>query len=486
MSKTPILAKVMDGLSNVLSGMGTGRDKTIANRWNEFTAFSPQQIDAAYRSNGFVRKAHDIPPEEMVKNWRRWELDAAKSEMVEDEERRLNVRATVLKGLRWARLLGGAGLVMGLPGDSAEPAPATIGKGDLRYLIPFTRYQLTFSDFSYDLEDEFFGRPTHFELASTTTNARIHPSRVIVLRGLPSTGLNVRNQLDEFWGHPLLESTNDALMDAATGSRAMSAMLHDARQTIIGIPGLSDQVSTAEGEALLTKRLQVVELMKGMFGSVLIDSGNGQEGAGDTWVERQIRWTGLPQVGMFLLQVAAGQVDIPMTRFAGTSATGMNATGEGDEENFLKSIRSKQKMDLKPALEQLDPYLLGSAGVSDAEANWSFNPLEEMTAEQQADHDNVVADTFEIVKLTGLVQLDALAKVAVAVLSESPNFPGLADAVAASGDDIPAKAEAEQAAAVAEATVNPPKEASLAPVRVTPKAGAGGSAKRLAKSAGNT
>lgn len=485
MAKHPV-AKFMDGLSNALSGMGTNRDKTIANQWNNFVAFSPQQIDAAYRSNGFVRKAHDIPPEEMVKNWRRWELDAAKSEMIEDEEKRLGVRATYLKGLRWARLLGGAGLVMGLPGDSAEPAPATIKKGDLKYLLPFTRYQLTFSEFSNDIEDEFFGRPKWFELSSVASNAKIHPSRVIVLRGLPSTGLLVRNQLDEFWGHPLLESTNDALMDAATASRAMSALLHDARQTIIGIPGLSDQVSTAEGEALLAKRLQVVELMKGLFGSVLIDSGSGAEGEGDTWVERQIRWNGLPQVGMFLLQVAAGQIDIPMTRFAGTAASGLNATGEGDEKNFLRMIKSKQNMDLRPALEQLDPYLIGSAGVVDDKAVWEFSPLEELAPEQQADISSVRADTLVILKESGLFQFEALAAVGVAMMAEDPDFSTLPGEIAKTGGDIPAVTEAAQGAAAAEAALKPPTAASLVPNKVTPKAGAGGSAKRVAKRAGNT
>jgi len=40
--------------------------------------------------------------------------------------------------------------------------------------------------------------------------------------------------------------------------------------------------------------------------------------------------------------------DIPATRLIGTSATGLNATGEGDLRNYYDMLQSKQTKDLSP------------------------------------------------------------------------------------------------------------------------------------------
>ena len=65
-------------------------------------------------------------------------------------------------------------------------------------------------------------------------------------------------------------------------------------------------------------------------------------------------------------QRVAAVADIPFTRLMGRSPAGMNATGSHDMDNHNKAIVTGQKLELRPCMEALDPFLLASAGVSDA------------------------------------------------------------------------------------------------------------------------
>lgn len=474
---------VADGLSNVVTGMGTGQDRNTFNSWVGSSGYvlpiSIAEIDAAYRTSGIIRKVHDIIPDEMTKAWRTWSAKSGVTDLIKAEEKRLKLRMQTLLASRRARIRGGAALVMGLPGaaDTPAPPPASIGKGGLKYILALTRDQLTAGETIWDPGDPMFGQPSYFRLSGGSRYADIHPSRVVVFPGMPGTGLMVSASIEEFWGYPLMETINGALQNSALVQTAIAALVPEAKTDILGIPGLTDMVSTADGEARLQKRIQVAQLLKSMWHTLVTDAGDrgsGPDANGETWETRQITWAGLPEISRLMFQVLAGETDIPLTRLIGSPPQGMNATGEHDEENFLRMIKSRQETDLKPRLEQIDAYLLASAG-ADLSTTWDFNPLKTLGPIEQADVDNVRADTLAIIKGTGLVQTDALAQVAVAALNESPNFPGLAEAVEASTEDLPATVEAEQAADVAKAALAPP----------APAAGAGGAARRVAKVAAN-
>lgn len=452
---------IRDGLSNVASGMGTDRDRSSFNSWrhplSNAVMITGQQIDAAYRGSRLIRKIHDIIPTDMTKDWRSWSADADVIAKVEAEEKRLKVRAMVREALRLARLRGGCVLVMGLPGNSWEPAPEGVGLGELKYLIPMTRDHLSLLDVDRDLESPNFNRPKGFRMTHGRTHADIHHTRTILFKGEPGSGIRTTSAEDDFWGHPLMEALNDDAMMVVAAVQAVGALIPELAVDIIGIPGLTDLVSTQEGEARLAKRLQASQTIKSMFRAVVRDAGSGEENSGEQWDTRQLRLTDVPETGRFLLQYLAGLVDIPMTRFMGSPPEGMNATGEGDEENYFAMVRGRQDDEVRPALERLDPYLLGSAGVAKAPEGtpWTFSPLKTSTPAEQAELDAKTAETFKVLKDTGLIQEDALAAVVVAVLSDRPTFPGLDAAVAKSTEDIPALAARElEAAAVQPVAAN--------------------------------
>jgi phage-related protein (TIGR01555 family) len=456
---SPRTVNPTDGLANVVTGQGTERDKRSYSGWSiAGRQLSAVEIDSAYRSSWLVRKIHDVIPAEMTKNWRAWNLEGKEADAIGDEEKRLNVREVFHEALRLGALRGGAAIIMGLDGDAATPAPPTVGPRGLKYLYVTTRDHLTFNELDSDLQSEGFGLPTMFQLtAAGRTQQDVHPSRVLIFPGVPATKLSTGTLAqDVVWGLPKLEAINSAIMDAETAMGGVAAMIPEALVDIIGIPGLTSMVSTAKGEKDLAKRLQVAKLMRSQFRAVTLDSGDGTEGSGEKWETRQLSFGGLPDLIMTFLQMVAGAADMPLTRLVGAPPKGMNATGEHDEKNFLAMVKGRQDTELRRRLERMDAYLLPSAGVKDVKASFSFNPLAETTPQEQAELDNLTADTYNILATTGLIQHDALAKTLVSELNERATFPGLADNVSASTSPLPAVEMAKNATLVATAKAATP------------------------------
>lgn len=450
-----------DGLMNVATGAGTDRDRSIHNRWtmpgmegNFVTPLGDDQIDAAYLTSWMVRKVHDIIPQDMTSEWRTWNLKAGDITKVEAEEKRLGVRDRCREALRYARIRGGAALILGLPGDPATPAPETVGPGGLQYVVRVNRQHLRFAELDYDPRRPTFMQPPMFELTTRTDTTPIHPSRVIEFPGLPSPDGPSTSDEDRFWGRPLLEALNDALQNAHMSQDTGAAMMPVAISDVIKIPGLTDMVSTSAGEARLANRLRVAQLMRSMFKAVVLDGGApGVEGSGEEWDSRELSFSQIPEMMMAFVQFVCGACDIPMTRFVGTAPKGLNATGEGDDRNYRAKIAKDQKDELRPRLERLDAYLLPSAGVRAPGATFAFAPLDQKTGKEQAEEDKLRAEGYNAVKTSGLVPPDALSKTVVAALAESPNYPGLAENVATAKEPIPAIREAEEATTMGEAKV---------------------------------
>ena len=92
----------------------------------------------------------------------------------------------------------------------------------------------------------------------------------------------------------------------------------------------------------------------------------------------------LDAFGKFL----SAATDIPATRLLGTSASGLNATGEGDLKNYYDMIRSKQKSKYKPRLDYFDEIMVRSLGLNpDEDYEYEFKSLFQMTPKEQSEVD---------------------------------------------------------------------------------------------------
>lgn len=416
-------ARIGDGLMNVITGAGTGADRTTAARYH-MGWMDQYQVEASYRTSGLSRKIHDIPPYEMTREGRDWQADDSDIEKLEQAERRLGVWAKVRQALTTARLFGGAAIILGLPGSADTPAPAPRAKA-LAYITVVSRYQLNVGPLETSLRSEYFGQPTYYEMSSEGASVKIHPSRVIAIVGQPlpvGTISGVDNQ--GFWGDPLLLSIEAACKNVDASHQNIAALLSEAKVDTITMARLSDNLGTTEGEALLANRIRVSQLFQSMFNTRLMDGGSGPDTA-DKWETRQLSFAGLPDVVRAFQVYVAGVSDIPYTRLFGESPGGLNATGDGQQTDFNRMIRSKQNTELRPVLDRIDEYLIPSAlGSRPSDVYWEFAPLETPSPETAAKIAKSDAETLKIYADSAVVPEAVVAAMAKNLIIEGGYFPG--------------------------------------------------------------
>jgi phage-related protein (TIGR01555 family) len=424
-----VLARISDGLRNVASGLGVGGQDKQASATYSLEVRTQQEIEACYRGTWLGRKIHDIPPGDMTREWRSWQATDDQIEAIEKEEKRLLLQRKTRRALVLARLYGGSALVLGLPGQPETPAPERIGRGQLRYAHVMPRHQLTLGDQVRDVRDPLFGGPAYFELnfVDGTSQQRIHPSRVIPFIGneLPDAAMS-GGAYSWFWGDPLLQSVFDALAAHDTTTGGIASLLNEAKTDIVHIPHLMDELASAEYEQRLIGRIQVAAFIKSLTNVLLLDGGDGSEGAGERWEQRQVTFEGLPDVQRAMFQLVSGAADIPATRLIGQSPTGLNATGDSDTRNYYDMLASLQESDLTPTLAALDEWLIMSAtGARDPAVFYEWNPLWQLTPTEKATRDKTVAETAKIYADMGAIPDDAMAAAVQNRLIEDGVFPGL-------------------------------------------------------------
>lgn len=431
------MAKILhmfDGLRNAITGQGTGRDPRTASQYAITRPMMTQQeLAAAYRGSGIMRKIVNIPALDMVREWREWEAEKDQIETLEKEEKRLGIvgkvhRAEVL------RACGGGALILGLPGLPNEPAPAP-GLNMLAYVNVVSRWHLTFDRLNDDATTLGYGEPVMWRMNTTGGQVDIHPSRVIAFRGAPVPPIAATlNATDEFWGESIIEQVLDAVQDSDTARGAFASLLHKARLTRIGIPGLAELVATPEGEAQLSARLSVLALAESMYNAAVYDRGNGGTNPGEQIDDVSYNFAGAKDVIDAYARFVCAVSDIPATRLLGESAGGLNASGTGEQQDWAKKIKAKQELELAPCLDRLDAYIVPSAlGSYPDGVEYDFEELLEEDETANVARFKTVAEALTLIQNTAAIPEIAFVKAAQNTLVEGGWMPGLSKAL----DEMP-------------------------------------------------
>lgn len=430
------VTQLFDGLKSAITGAGTRRDPRASMTYGLVAPLTQQDIDAAYRGSGLMRKIIQIPALDMVREWRDWKLDADDVAKIEAEEKRLGLREKV-RAAEVLRGLGGGALILGLPGDPSQPAPEAIRPGQLLFVHVVSRWHLSFDAMQDDARLPGYGEPTMWKLNSgTTAQMAIHPSRVVPFRADTTAMLAALTigRDDAFWGESRVAQVLDAVKDSDGARGAFASMLHKARLTRIGIPRLSEIVSTPGGEAAVSARLEVIALAESMFNATLFDAGSDGKDA-ERIDDVTYSFAGAKDILSAYAEFVAAISDIPATRLLGRAPEGMNASGDSQQTDWRKKIRAMQNIDLAPCLDRVDRYLVQSATgtVPDATAWFDFSPLDTPSEKENADRFAVQVGAIEKLANMGIMPERALAKGAQSLLIEEGYLPGLEAAL----DEIP-------------------------------------------------
>jgi uncharacterized protein len=424
--------RLVDGLQNVVAGLGTARDKAAGSIYVE-SVLDDRTLMAAYRGSWLARKIVDIPAFDACRKWRAWQAEADLIEALEAEEQRLDVKRKVMSAKIAARLFGGAALLIGTGDtDTAKPLdPERVRREGIRYLTVLQRRHLSPGTLETDPASPFFDMPRSWRLATSVAgNPEIHPSRLVMFRGaeLPDRALAYHHV---GWGDPVLQGVLETVrnLDATAGN--IASLVFEAKVDTIGVPNFMSSLGSPAYEALILKRFQLAEIAKGINGTLLHD-------ADEALGQKQASFASLPDVLDRFMQIASGAADIPMTRLLGQSPAGMNATGDSDMRNYYDRVAAMQALELEPAMHVLDECLIRSAlGNRPDEVHFTWNSLWQITDRERAEIGKVQADTVKVLRDTGLIPDEALAESVVNVLTESGAMPGLEGAMKAWAEESP-------------------------------------------------
>ena len=382
-----IVHYLADNLRNAITGAGTRRDPRSANAYVAGVPMTQHQIDAAYRGSGLMRKIIQIPALDMIREWREWKIDAELVALIEAEEKRHNIRAKV-RECEVLRGLGGGALILGLPGNPSEPAPERIGKGQLAYVHVVSRWQLSFDAVQDDARLPGYGEPIMWRLNATGGQVTLHPSRVIPFRADTSAMMAAPSMpvQEQFWGESRVAQVLDAVTDSDAARGAFAALMHKARLTRVGIPGLGEILSMPGGTERIQARLEVIALAESMHNTSVYDAGADGK-TGEKIDDVSYAFAGAKDVLNSYAEFAAAISDIPATRLLGRAPEGMNSSGDSQQADWNKKVRAMQTIDLAPCLHRLDRYLVPSATgqIPDLTDWFDFAPLDTPNQKDRAE-----------------------------------------------------------------------------------------------------
>lgn len=391
-TKAPIVAG--DGLENLVAGLGTSRDKRAHTTYTATWAVTRDILEAMYRASWLAKRIVNTVADDMTRAGWCAEFDEnadgrPQHKAMMRAESRFQIKDKVNDALRWSRLYGGAVILIGTKsGTPDQPLDISkMKKGDLRYLHVMDRWRVAAGpNFTLDLDSPNFGKPEYYIVAESTV--QFHHTRVLRFDGqkLPYFSYMANGQ----WHDSELQHVYASLMDCDATTAGIASMIFEANVDVVTSKGLQSILATKEGEARVVKRYQLAATMKGINRMLLLDGD-------ETYEKKANSFANLDKVLDKFFDNVCGATEIPRTRLFGTSAGGLNATGEGDEGVYDDTIVAKQETDLRPQLEYLYEVLFRSElGMMPDDFELEFEPLRQASEVEQADIDKKRAETDKI------------------------------------------------------------------------------------------
>ena len=362
-----------DGLVNIASGLGASKSKRQHNRW-AYDCTDWGQLDAIFQSNWIARAIVEEWAKAATREWRR--IKCKDAEAIEAEEKRLCLKQAVEEAKCWARLYGGAGVVMITNQDLEKPLNLNaIKKGSLEKLLVFDRWDLTPSGNlnTWDMLASNYMRSEYFTVAGGSQS--IHHSHIAFFNGAKLPKRQARIQ--QGWGDSELRRCMEEIGDMVASKNGVAELMQEANIDVITRNGLSDEITTDQDSKII-KRYELFSQMKSIINMALLD--------GDEKLDRMtLNLSGVSNVLEVFMVWIAGAARMPMTEIFGTSATGMNATGEGDRRQYYDKIRAEQNSEMSVSMRQIDEVLVRSAtGSFPSDYDYIWNPLEQLDGVQVA------------------------------------------------------------------------------------------------------
>lgn len=333
-----------------------------------------------YQYNGLFSKIIDRPAEEALKHGIEYNIsDQTLADFLDDALDRLDWEEKATTAIRWARLFGGAVIVMLL--DDGRGLEEPVNWQDIRSVEELRVYERAIVQ--PDPNCYLTGKAEYFDISSTYGGFfRVHRSRCLVFKNgsLPEYAAP---QQYFYWGLPEYVRIRRDLSIALHTHQSAANMIDKSVQPVYKQRGLQSTLAGPDGDDKTLKRLLVLDASRGMMNSVAIDMD------GEDYSFQTFQLSGASEILESTYSLLSAVTCIPQTILFGRSPSGENATGESDLENYYNFVEGIQKRMLKKNIRTLLKAVV-QAGVYDrsiAESQTikpTFKPLWSLSEAEQA------------------------------------------------------------------------------------------------------
>ena len=339
-------------------------------------------------------------------------LDAADSadiqQAVTKKLTELGLHGALFEALCYERAYGGGAILLGANDyttDLREPLDLSKVRS-LDWLTPLEPRELIPRYYYNNPRAPRCARPAKYHLQPSVDGpaddtppmpsyTEIHETRLIIFGGIRvsrrtfSTGTLG-------WGDSILTRVIRALADYAAGHQGAAVLLADFAQAVYKVKNLAELISTDGPGAFMAKVISI-DIARSILRAIVVDAD------GEDYERKSTPMTGFPETLDRLGIRLAAYADMPVTKLYGTSATGLNATGKGDDDNWDDKVKALQTLRVTPPILRVVEIVLRTMGEDPDTLDYGvkFRPLTQPTeletaqahaAQAQADLATVNAD----------------------------------------------------------------------------------------------
>lgn len=388
-----------DGWMNLFTGLGTKADKTKSTRAVPTGFLTDAEKEIIYADDGLGARIVDLLPEDMMKQGWHYVFENEKegfdnySKIYNHVFKEIRANYKIAQALKWARLYGGALILLGVYDGESLDQPLNLNKiKNFENLKIIPRNNVMYGTMEFQMKPELphYGQVEYYPVTFYTGRQyqmqRVHYSRVIELKGIeiPSSEASLIPMEFRYWGLSVFQRIQDRLKELGSSFSSLANLLNELTIGKYKYKDLAQIMSSDDGGELVQKRLQAMDLMKSVFHSVLLDT--------DESFERDtLSFGGVSDVMYQFMMMTSAATGYPMTKLFGISPGGLNSTGEADMYQYYDMVKAKQETELLPIIERLVKIISEWQKIPEPEI--VFNPLEQMTEKEQAELEEKKANT---------------------------------------------------------------------------------------------
>jgi phage-related protein (TIGR01555 family) len=364
---------------NGLVGFPAGNNSPMSQPWTlaDSNNYVPLTLDRilltfAYMTHGIFQTAIDQPVYDGHKGGiiiNSPDLDEDDIQLLQEHIRDNRTLHEVRDAQRWARLYGGAGIIINTTQNGEQYRANPLRREFMDYpdtplsFVAADRWELTmsivnFTDVEYPYN--YYGTP-------------LQKDRVLRIIGKEAPSF-VRPQLMG-WGFSDLERMIRELNAYVRANESLFQMLKEWNLDVWRLLGFNDTILSELANGKVNKRIMYANYLKSTTNSIMMDKE-------DEFVQRTQTFSGIGEVFQQIRLGMCGALRMPMSKVFGFAASGLNSD-QDDMENYNAMIESEIREPIIPILHDVVGLSCRQLFGYEPELTIGFKPLRELNAVEE-------------------------------------------------------------------------------------------------------